>query len=886
MGKTALLRAARERADGARVIEVTGLEAEANLPFAALGEIAGPVIGHLGSLTAPQRAAMRAALALEGETQPVANRIAACTGLLGLLRAAGSQQPLLIVIDDAQWLDPASRECLGYAARRLDGTRVGVLVAVRSDGRDLAAEHRLDEVLTLTGLGRDDALALLRDASGDLAPAAAERLVELAAGNPLALLELPALLSEDQRRGLAPFDPAPAPGDALWNAFCRRVAGLEPEVRDAVLVAAATTDRELRPVVDACRDLGIEPSALERAEEAGVLSLGDQRLAFSHPLVRGVVYRGASGADRRRVHAALAGHTEPDARAWHLAAATIGSSEEVAGALEAAGRRAASRGAHATAADALERAAAFVDDPAQRSALQLGAGLEAAIGGAYERATGLLASIPGADEPVMLAAVRHLLAMVTLTGGIAGALDNHRALTAEAEAVAPLAPEMAAAMHADAGVVATVAGDCRLALTSAERGRDLLGPDASPAARCHVAAMLGMGLAMAGMTGQARAALDEAGTLLDTVDPLSPRAQSVSFALHARLMTGQAELLRSELAALGVAAREAGGQGLVPYYLLVGADAAYRTGDWAAAAREIDEAVEIAEHSAQTGPLSIALVVRARIHAAHGRERAARDDVAAGVAAAEAPGYGSTLLWARSALGFLELGARRPEAAIEQLELLEQMVVLAGLEDPLIVPWRPDLVEAYAHAGRDDDARRVARRLGGEAERSGVPLASALAARCEGLTAVEHFDEPFERALAAHAEAGAPFEEARTRLVWGARLHRARRRVEARRHAHDALAVFEALGAEPWAERARAELRAAGGIERAPLTDPFELTGQERRVALAVARGATNREVAAELFLSPKTVEFHLGRVYRKLGVRSRTELAALVAEGGVPAPI
>jgi DNA-binding CsgD family transcriptional regulator len=881
IGKTALLDVARERAGDVRVIAIVGIEAEAELPFAGLAEIARPLLEHLGALPAPQAGAIRAALALAEHPNPIGSRLAACEGLLGLLRAAGSEQPLLVLVDDAQWLDASSLECLGYAARRLGGARVGMLAATRTDPGGAALDGRFSDELPLHGLDRDDAARLLRASAGELAETAVESMLDAAAGNPLALIELPALLSEHQRRGLARFAPAPVPGGDLWEAFARRAAALGPEAGEAALVAAASFDRALVPVVGACRELGVDVRALEQAEEAGVLTLRADRVDFAHPLLRGVVYGCGSDAARRRAHAALARHADPDAAAWHLAAAVLGPSAEAGAALEAAARRATARGAHTSAADAFERAAQLSDDAGARAGRLLGAGLAAALGGDYERGTALLESVATVEQPRLRAAVWHLLALAWLSGAIRDAFSNHASLTEEAERIAGLDPAAAAQLHADAAVIATVAGDCALALESAERAMAVLPADAPAPVRRHALAMLGLGLALRGRTAEGRQALDRADRLLPELDPVSPAAQTIAFGMHARICFGRARLLRDEVLALELAAREAGGYGLMPYYLLLAADAGYRIGEWAAAERHIDEAVTSAEHSSQRGPLSLALVVRARLHAARGRPDAAHADIVAAITAAEPAGYRSIVLWARAAGGFLALGLGDAEAAIEELEAVERLVELVRMEDPLMVPWAPDLVEAYARAGRIDDARRIAGRLDAQAQRSGVAPALALAARCEGLVTEGAFDAAFERACDLHEHADAPFEAARTMLAWGSRLHRAQRRSEARDRLRAAHAALERLGARPWAERALAELRAAGG-RWSRAVDRDRLTAQETRVARAVARGATNREVAGELFLSPKTVEFHLRLVYRKLGVRSRTELARLVAEGAL----
>jgi DNA-binding CsgD family transcriptional regulator len=877
IGKTALLAAAREGATGMQVTRAAGVESEAGLPFAALGELAAPLLDGIDELPEPQARALSAALALAPSEGGV-DRLAIFAGFLSLLGTAARRRPLLVLVDDAHWLDRPSAECLGYAARRLDGLDAALLVAARAPtATESLAGWDADE-LVLAGLARGDALELL--AGTGLAPAVAETLLELSLGNPLALVELSAALSEEQRRGVAPVSGPPGGGGALGAALERRVAAAGAEAQRLLVVAAASLDRALAPIIAAARDLGVPDRALEEAEAAALIEVESGELRFAHPLLRAVSYGSATGADRRRAHGALAAHTGADARAWHLAAAAIGPDEEVAGELDRSADRAGARGAHEAASDALERAAQLSEDARSRWRRLFAAGISAALSGAYERSAALLESSAETEDEALRARSRHMLAMVSLNGGIRHALENHRLLSEEANAIAGADPAMAALMHADAAVTATVAGLCDLVLDSAERAVAALPDDAPVSVRCQAYSIHAMGLGLKGRTPEAAVALDRVSVLLDEIDPVSPAAQSISFALMSRFCTGDVATLREETLAFAAAAREARSLGILPWFALQSADAGYRLGRWPEAEREIDEAVTNAELSGQLGPLSIGLVIRARIHAARGREEDAREDATRGVEIGEPVGYGSPRLWSLSCLGFLELGLGRIDEAIEELEQAQVLADIAGLEDPLIVPWAADLVEAYARAGRADDAERLAASLSAQAERSGAHLARALAARCRGLVARRGFERHFDPALEHHREAGSPLERGRTLLALGARLHRARRRVEARERLREALAIFDDLGATPWSLRARDELRAAGAVERRRFDDPDELTGQEVRVAEAVARGLTNREVAAELFLSPKTIDFHLGRVYRKLGIHSRAELATLVAEG------
>ncbi len=709
-------------------------------------------------------------------------------------------------------------------------------------------------------------------------------MLEVAAGNPLALRELSARLSDRQRLGLSPIDVVPTSGVALLDAFEARLAALDAEDRTAVVVASAALDRELAPVLAACRDLGVAAGALERAEAAGALTLDGERFSFAHPLIKAAAYERTTPTERRRAHAALAPHCEADARAWHLAAATVGPDDAVAGLLEQAARRATARGAHSAAADALQRAGRLSENGDSRSHRLYGAALSSALGGAYDRCAALLEPLTETDDPSLRAHIRHTLAVVSMTAGIRPPADTHLRLREDADLILPVDPASAAAMLTDAALLAGVSGQFVAGLPTARRAAEVLPDDASPMIRCRVHAMLGMGAMLTGDAADAREDLERAGLLLAGIDSLSPGTESAVLGLHAQVSTGQERELQAQVARLIEMARETDSFGMLPFLLGVSADAEYRLGDWEAAARD-SCAVALAEEYGQNGILPFCSIISGRLRAARGEESLARAELERGTALAEEVGSLIVANRGHAALGFLELGLGRPEEAIAELIEVEAFAETSGLADPLFVPWAPDLVEAYVRAGRVDEAEAACTALEGRAERSGIDLALALGARCRGLVEAEGFAGHFDRALTHHEQAGVPFETARTLLAYGSRLHRGRRRVAGRERLRAALEIFERLGAAPWIEQAEAELRAAGAIHRDPIGDPDQLSPQEVRVAIAVAAGATNKQVASSMFLSPKTIEFHLGRVYRKLGIHSRTELAALVARGEIGSP-
>jgi ATP/maltotriose-dependent transcriptional regulator MalT len=366
------------------------------------------------------------------------------------------------------------------------------------------------------------------------------------------------------------------------------------------------------------------------------------------------------------------------------------------------------------------------------------------------------------------------------------------------------------------------------------------------------------------------------------VDPLGPDWPWLHILLRTLIPLGEFEQARDKNAELCRRAQDAGALAILCSARLVVADAAFRLGDWEAADAAARQTLQLARDVGHRHMAGWALTVRTRILAAQGRPAESRDAAAAALAIAESDRISTGLRFVRGALGFLELGLDRVDAAISELETVERMTEGSGHEEPVIVPWVQDLVEAYARQGRHGDACRVLARLERQAASTAIPVAAAAAARCRGMLD-DDYEPAFARALAWDDRRPMPFERARTLLAFGRRLHRSCRRAEARERLRAALEGFEQLHADAWARQAEAELRAAGARRRRD-RDDHALTPQELRVAAAVQRGASNRDIAADMFLSPKTIEFHLRQIYRKLDVHSRTQLVAVLADSGRPA--
>jgi DNA-binding CsgD family transcriptional regulator len=879
IGKTALCEYAAERADGMTVLAVRGIETESELAFSGLADLLRPVVERLDELPPPQAAALAGALAI---APPVSgDRFATCVATLSLLSLAAEEKPLLAIVDEVQWLDSSSAEAVLFAARRLDAEGIALLLAVR-DGYTTAVDRAEFHELRLTGLDDADARALLGSTiEGPVAAEVADQILAIAAGNPLALVEVPSLLTPDQLAGSAPLDGDFPAAAAVEHAFLRQVEVLPDRTRQALLVAAASDSGNPDEILAAMSALGLEAQALEPAERAGVVSIDDAGLRFRHPLLRSGVYRSASSVARRTAHEALARAADTDRlldrRAWHLASAAQAQDEQAAEALAEAGLQARLRGGHAEAAGALERAALLGHDGARRAERLREAAGDAWLAGRAEKARELLeAGLDASDDLLSRARIQHLRGVLEMWHGSPTA--GRELLCEEAARIEGTDPARAGRMLTDATWACFMAAEITTGLETAERAcavaRSVGGPTETLAK-----AALGIALALGGEPQRALllfsdylAHLDEAESSLHGPRLLRPDGQVLTwFEQYDRawaVLTHHADSARAQSAL-----------GALPYTLAALSDLDFRTGNWVTAYAGAAEAVRIADETDQAATLAFSLSCLARVEAAQGREDDCRSHVVRALEIAD-PGVGAVVAFSGSALGLLELGLGRADEAIGHLEKLAGQVAEHGLGDPGVIQWAPDLIEAYARAGREDDANRTLEEFEAAAWKTERAWALAAAARCRGLLAGDGgFDGHFKRALELHGKLPTPFERARTELCLGERLRRARRRVEARQPLRCSLEAFDRLGAAPWAERARVELAASG--ETARQRHPYaaqELTPQELQVALLVARGATNKEAGAALFLSPKTIETHLGRVYRKLNVRSRTELAHLLS--------
>ncbi|MGK5551484.1 ATP-binding protein [Actinomadura kijaniata] len=848
IGKTALLDQAARDAEGLRVLRAEGVEAEAGLPFAALQMLLRPVLSRMDRLPAPQAAALRGALGLADAEG--ADRFLVGLAVLSLLSELAAERPLLCLVDDAHWLDPASAETLLFAARRIGAEGVAVLFAAR----DGFAAPGLPE-LVLDGLDRHAATELLDARAPELGAPVRDRIVTEAGGNPLALTELPHGLTAEQRAGHA----APPGGlpvtRRLLEAFGARIDRLSERARLALTIAAAEGGGELGTVVQAGRAVGVTATDLEEAERAGLIRTTGVSVAFRHPLIRAAAYQGAPLTARLRAHRALADALHGDRRVLHRAAAAVAPDESVAAELERAAERAGARGALPAAVPLMEQAARLSPDPADRTRRLVRAAQTAVTGGRTEEAADLAERAWAlAEDPPSRAGLAMVRATVEFERGV-----PHGTADLLADSAAPVAdddPGLALTLLVIAAGNAWSSGE-PAALRRAARLAAPLRP-VSPPLVDGIAALARVldGDHAEGLPGL-RALVDEARA--DPPESLIARL----FVMAAAQLLGADDAL-AELAAADVArARGRGLAGALPLTLQLLGHAQLAAGLHRDAAATVAEALDLAHATGQAHRAGRVAAVIARLAAVEGDERRCRDQERHATTAESAAAVAC-------ALGLLDLAHRRHERASRRLE-----EATAGHTAAAVFAL-PDLVEAAVRAERPDRAAGPFARFTAWAGASGQPWAAAVAARCRAL--LHPAEEHYRDALRLHERGGRPFERARTELLYGEWLRRERRRTDAREPLRSALTRFEHLGAAPWADRARTELRATGeGTAPAAVPGPADrLTPRELQIVRLAAAGAGNREIAAQLFLSHRTVEYHLYKAYPKLGVSSRAELARL----------
>ncbi|WP_129843179.1 AAA family ATPase [Streptomyces sp. RFCAC02] len=871
IGKTALLDDAASAAQDMRLLRGTGVEGEAELPFAGLHLLLRPVLDRLAALPGPQRAALESALGLA--PSPGHDPLLVGLAVLSLLAEYAAGAGLLCAVDDAQWLDGASRDALVFAARRLHAEGVVIVFAAR-DGEGTFPGTGLPE-RRLTGLTPEAAAALLD--RRPLPPAVRYRALAEAQGNPLALTELPVALAAERHSG---FSPGALPlTDRLCLAFHGRVSRLPATTQHLLLLAAANGGGEVAVLLRAAEAAGAGTEDLARAEEAGLLRRGDAdgtTVVFRHPLIRAAVHQRAALGHRLAAHRALAAALDApqyaDRRAWHLAAAATGPDDEAATALESTAARARGRGGHRAAAAAYERAARLTVAPAGRARRELLAAEAALEAGELDRAEELArrAADRAGDSAALGAGPRHVRALAAFWRGAYPAAQE--LLIDGAALVRDTDPPLAARMLIQAVHTAWYLGERHLAQTL-ERLAGVPLRDSDPLA--PVAGFLGR-LLDRGRPGPPP-------SLDDTLDAVRSRGrvpdQSLVLLCGAAMGRGQDADAYRLARTLAADLRSAGAAGRLPTVLFLVAEGEVFTGRHRDARTTAAEALALARDTGQRQWVGQFGSVLAYLDAAEGDEEACRRHADAGMSGATASSIAPGAPWAHWSLGLLALGHGRAEDALSRFERLTREPMRHHF---CAVRSVPDLVEAAVRVGAPERAGEAVERFARWAEAVRQPWADALLLRCRALLGPDSDAERhYPAALRAHDREARPLEYARTALLHGEWLRRAQRKAEARPHLNDALETFGRLGMRPWAERARGELTATGTKDTAsrPVRGPAAgLTPQERQIARLAARGLSNRDIAAQLFLSHRTVGYHLYKAYPKLGIASRGELRDLAA--------
>jgi DNA-binding CsgD family transcriptional regulator len=883
IGKTALLTYAQENAGSALVLTARATEVEAEIPYAHLADVVRPVSDRIEQIPARQASALAGALALGPST--AGDRFAVAAATLSLFSVLAQQGPVLVTIDDLQWVDKYSYEVLTFLGNRLHAEGIALLLTLRSGEQIPPGVDRFEQLL-LKGLDETSARRLVQAHLEKLGETATARLIAETGGNPLALRELPDLLSGQQLAELSlGLDPLPI-SQVIEDAFSRRVRLLPRRSQEALLVLAVLGSVPIDIVERAIAAAHLDPTAIEAAEQAGLVVEHADRLGFSHPLVRAAVHQTAPPLRRRRAHLAaaeaLAGTAAPnrmERRAWHLVASGNPYNEELAAKLEDTGENELARSNFAVAGMLFARSAQTTpagDIAASR--LLRAADATRLAGGINEAHDLLLRALESAHDPGLIALLRYYVCRIDTWRG--RAIEGRDELVDLASRVESADPNFASLMLTDAALVTVEAGEVLKAVDLTTHAI-ALAEGISAEVPLGAEIVRALALSVAGRRDEARDILNRRAADVDAIDALAKDLadQLILVAGVAHLALEDLDRAETLINRSASEAREASAIGVLTFRLGRLAWSHYWKGRWASTIAIADESLRIAEDTGWVSERPNSLATLAKVEAVTGRESECREHAAAAARFSFTTGIATHQAHAHAALGLLALSEGDALQAVGHLEEVEAFATDRGVADTPMLWWSADLIEAYINCAMHSEAATLLGRLDANDSLLSLPTGAAVAARCRALVYPEEFDRHIADALRWHGQSQVPFERARTQLCLGSHLRRAKQRGAAREYLSAALATFESLGAEPWSRRCETELRAAGVRLKEPTSGLSSLTPQELQVALHVARGLANREVAAQLFLSVKTVEFHLGNVFHKLGVRRRTQLAMIIAQ-------
>ncbi len=875
VGKTALLDELAGQAQGCQVARTAGVQSEMEFAFAGLHQLLTPMLGRLGQLAVPQREALQTVFGISAGPPP--DRFLVALAVLSLLSEVAAEQPLVCLIDDEQWLDQASVQTLGLAARRLAAEPVGLVFAVRVPGEELAG---LPE-LAVEGLVDGHARALLESALvGPLDARVRNQIVAEAGGNPLALLELP--------RGMTPAElaggfglPGALPGAGsltgrIEDSFQRRLEALPAETRRLLLLAAADPSGDPSLVWRAAGRLGLPVrEAAAPAAEAGLADLG-ARARFRHPLVRAVVYQSASLAQRREVHRVLAESidqaADPDRRAWHRAQAADGPDEEIAAELERSAGRAQARGGLAAAAAFLERSALLTVNPARRGERTVAAAQAHLQAGAFDKALGLLVlAEAGPLDELQGARVDLLRAQIAFASGLGD--DAPPLLLKAARRLEPLDLDLARETYLSAWGAAVFAGSLASAgdLLEVSRAAWALPAPARPPRSID---LLLDALALVITSGRSAAApllWQAAAALASAEAPVEERLRWGGLAPVPSLYLWDVESWLAITVASAQLSRDVGALDHLPIDLAGQAACVAWCGDFPGAAALVAESRLVSEATGtRIAPFAAMLLAALR-----GRDAEAEPLIEATIAEATAGGQGAAVTWARWVTAILRNGRGRYAEATAAAEQASR-----DTPEAYVSMWAlPELIEAAARTGDTQRAARALDELIETTRPGGTDWGLGIEARCRALvSAGQAADALYREAIDLLGRTRLRPELARAHLLYGEWLRRENRRTDAREQLRTAHGMLDEIGMEAFAERARRELLATGETARkrsrqAAAEPSQELTPQEAQVARLARDGLSNAEIGARLFISAHTAQYHLSKVFAKLGITSRGQL-------------